>query len=156
MIATRFMTPRNCFALYARSAGRLWFVVCIVGCSPTLTQKVSGTVTLDGQPLATGQIEFAPTAGTTGPTAGAEIVDGHYEVPAVSQGLRIGGTYRVAIISFVGSGEWIMHPDEPSGKREALKNIISERYNVKSELQVTISKNARDNVFDFALSSSPP
>jgi hypothetical protein len=57
----------------------------------------------------------------------------------------------VAIISLAGSGKFAASPTDPSGRREVLENIIPERYNEKSELQVTIEDDPTRNVFDFAL-----
>jgi len=50
------------------------------GCSDRAQMPlVSGSVTLDGAPIAEGKIRFEPTDGR-GPTAEAMIVDGKYEV----------------------------------------------------------------------------
>lgn len=126
-------------------------VALLIGCSQSPTQAVSGTVTFDGAPLATGEIEFAPAAGTTGPTAGATIEGGSYSLPAVAQGVKTNGTYTVRIVSMAPSGEFVFHPAEPSGKREGLKNIIPAKYNESSELTITVAPG--DNVHNFDLAS---
>ncbi|RIK77039.1 MAG: hypothetical protein DCC67_13160 [Planctomycetota bacterium] len=128
-----------------------WVFACC-GCGGTGTVAVSGTVTLDGAPLATGEIEFTPTEETGGPAAGAVIEGGRYEVPAVAQGLRIGGVYKVRIISLAGRGNFAKDPNAPGGQREALENIIPARYNENTELQITVSGDS--SVHDFALSSN--
>jgi hypothetical protein len=43
---------------------------------------ISGTVIRDGQPIEAGKIVFTPSKGTPGPTAGAEITDGSFRIPA--------------------------------------------------------------------------
>ena len=60
---------------------------------------MSGTVTLDGQPVGNGQVEFHPIQGTRGPVSGAPIKDGAYRahakggVPVGAQKVKIKG-YR--------------------------------------------------------------
>ncbi len=59
----------------------VWLVACLIfvaGCSDSLVD-VSGTVTVDGQPLVKGQLEFAPADGT-GTPIGTSIVAGKYSV----------------------------------------------------------------------------
>lgn len=41
---------------------------------------VRGFVTFEGTPVAKGLIVFEPTAGTRGPSAGGDIVDGRYQI----------------------------------------------------------------------------
>jgi hypothetical protein len=103
-------------------------LVACAGCGGSLTQAVSGTVTLDGAPLATGEIEFAPEPGTKGPAAGATIENGRFDVPAVEQGLRTGGTYAVRITSLAGRGNFAKDPNAPGGRREALENTLQREY----------------------------
>jgi hypothetical protein len=83
---------------------RQWIVVLLgvalgaqAGCgtsNPLGRKAVSGTVTLDGAPLASGSIEFTPLGG--GVSSGAVIDGGKYEIPAES-GLPP-GKYRVSIV----------------------------------------------------------
>lgn len=47
---------------------------------------LSGRVALDGQPLADGAISFRPEEGTPGPSAGGEIKDGVFSIPASGGG----------------------------------------------------------------------
>jgi len=83
---------------------RGWWVVVLstalgvqAGCGPSnpLGRKaISGTVTLDSAPLASGSIEFTPLGG--GVSSGAVIEAGKYQIPAES-GLPP-GKYRVSIV----------------------------------------------------------
>jgi hypothetical protein len=51
-----------------------------LGCSGGLSE-VSGTVKINGQPVAEGAINFIPIDGNTGAGAGATIQDGRYHIP---------------------------------------------------------------------------
>ena len=61
-------------------------------------EAVSGSVTLEGQPLVKGTIVFAPTTDKIATTATAGIIEGKYSIPR-GEGL-VPGTYKVAISSF--------------------------------------------------------
>lgn len=146
-------TPR---AVYRASP--LLSLMCLLilaGCDNSPIREVSGNVTLDGQPLETGEIQFVPIDPAGGPRAGSTIENGSFRIPAVAQGLRAGTEYRVEITSMEGSGQMVYHPNEPSGQRELLVNIIPERYNMESELRATISSSRNENHFDFDLQTDP-
>ncbi|QEG33935.1 hypothetical protein [Bythopirellula goksoeyrii] len=130
-------------------------LICTIGCDDSPIREISGTVTLDGKPLETGEILFKPLSGSTGPTAGSEIENGSYQIPAVTQGLRVGNEYQVEITSMVGSGRMSPDPNDPTGQRELLENVIPERYNTSTTLQVTISSDRAANNIDFELESKP-
>ena len=57
------------------------FVAFAVGCGPST--RVEGTVTLDGRPVNDGSISFAPADGT-GPSFGAALTEGRFQVAAAS------------------------------------------------------------------------
>jgi hypothetical protein len=88
--------------------GDWWLLPCglvplalIVGCGPENPLgriAVSGKVTLDGQPLEEGNIEFHPIS-PGGVQSGGRIVNGSYSIPA-HEGVTA-GKYRVSIIDFV-------------------------------------------------------
>lgn len=109
---------------------------------------VSGTVTLDGEPLDTGAIQFGPEDGQ-GMSGGATIQDGTYEIPA-ERGLPE-GKYRVRISS---AGEAAQPEDEMPG--ESLEHLANERippkYNVNSQETVEITPDG-DNTFNFDIST---
>lgn len=127
----------------------VWLVCC--GCSQSGTQAISGSVTLDGAPLATGEIEFVPAAKTGGPLVGGSIEQGKYGIAAVAQGLKTGGVYAVRITSLQGRGRFVLDPNSPGRKREALENVIPTCYNEVTQLSVTISPGQATH--DFALKS---
>src|SRR5438034_328341 len=66
----------------------------VAGCGTKSSSAVHGKVTLDGEPVATGNIVFLPAA-TSGPKAAAAIEQGAYAVSAQDK-LRP-GSYRVEI-----------------------------------------------------------
>src|SRR5262249_8121046 len=78
----------------------------LCGCAGS-EPSISGTVKLDGERLANGDIQFIPIECTSGPDAGAEIKDGEYEV--VQKGLA-GGKYRVSIRGYKQSGILMQDP----------------------------------------------
>lgn len=147
---------RPALLLRPSELARWLILLCVAcaGCSRTGTQAISGSVSLDGAPLATGEIEFVPSAQTGGPVVGAAIEQGQYQVPAVAQGLRSEGTYVVRITSLQGRGMMVPDPNEPSGKREALENVIPARYNETSELSLKLTP--EKNVHDFVLTTGAP
>jgi hypothetical protein len=55
----------------------LTLLLAALGCAEPTTGKLSGTITVDGQPAKMGSIAFMPADGK-GRTAGGEIVDGKY------------------------------------------------------------------------------
>jgi hypothetical protein len=54
-------------------------LACVGGCQKSGDARISGQVTLDGTPLETGEVRFAPADGK-GPAVGAAVKAGKYEV----------------------------------------------------------------------------
>ncbi len=115
-------------------------------------QEIAGTVTLQGQPLDDGSIEFtplgAPQAGTTETRSGAPIMAGKYNIPR-EHGL-VPGHYRVRIsapTSVATPGE-----DELPGPTfgPPPKERVPAGYNVNSKLEATV-RDSGLNTFDFAI-----
>lgn len=111
-------------------------------------QPVSGTVTLDGKPLASGSITFAPVEGVTAATA--EVRDGAYRIGR-SEG-PVPGRYQVEIVAVQPTGKRIRHPDLPSETTDEVRNLIPPQYNVETRLAAEV-KSDGENVFRFDLSS---
>lgn len=59
---------------------------------------VSGSVTINGEPVPNGVIRFKPAAGTEGPMANTMIADGQYNIPG-DQG-PIAGNYEVQVQAY--------------------------------------------------------
>jgi hypothetical protein len=122
----------------------LMLLTVVVGSCSTDTSQgvVDGTVTLDGAPLATGIIRFVPADGQTA-TADAPISDGAFtaKVPI--------GEKRVTISApkVVGKQKMYETPDSPTV--DIVRELVPERYNVRSELTMTVQ--AGEQKQDFAL-----
>jgi hypothetical protein len=109
--------------------------------------SISGMVMLDGQPLASGSIQFEPQAGNTGTIlSGGSVIKGGYYQISRDRGLRP-GTYKVSISS---SGE---APEgstsEPPGNRTPPPpEKVPAKYNAATTLTAAV-KGDGPNVFNF-------
>lgn len=117
-------------------------VLGIAGCADELgdRQEISGVVTLQGQPLDGGSIEFtpldSPQPGGVETRSGAPIVQGKYVVPR-AQGL-VPGNYRVRITA--GTPTPDLQPGELPGPTGApSKERVPAKYNTQSQLEATIT-----------------
>ncbi len=123
-----------------------------VGCSGgdgLPRESLSGTVTLDGQPLESGLIQFEPTKPDIPTMTGGEIKNGSYSVPR-SEG-AVPGPYRVLITSNPKEAE--IDPDE--GEMPGMVPMpkaagIPSKYNAQSTLTAEVEAGG-NNVFDFDL-----
>ncbi|HEV2969546.1 MAG TPA: hypothetical protein VGY55_06105 [Pirellulales bacterium] len=115
--------------------------------------KVTGLVTLDGRPLATGMVMFVPDADrqTNGPPAvGGIDATGHYELTTDRQSSGDGaiiGFHRVRIVA----------SEKPRNSMQSMSpSLIPLKYNdeAKSGLAFEVKAN-RENVFDLKLSAEP-
>ncbi|MDA0809747.1 MAG: hypothetical protein O3B68_17255 [Planctomycetota bacterium] len=59
---------------------------------------VSGSVTIDGEPVANGVVRFRPAQGTEGPMASTMITGGRYDIPG-DQG-PVAGEYEVQVQAY--------------------------------------------------------
>jgi hypothetical protein len=114
-------------------------------------QPISGTVTLDGQPLATGTIHFIPSSNEAGTEVSATISGGKYWF-SKSTG-PVPGPFKVEI-----SSADAPKFEPPAGKTpgEVLPphatEKVPEKYNFKSTLTTTI-KSGQSEPVDFPLTS---
>ncbi|MFM8706765.1 MAG: hypothetical protein ACKOHK_01365 [Planctomycetia bacterium] len=107
-----------------------------------------GKVTLDGSPLAAGWVTFEPTAGTSGPVSGGEIVKGVVKIPT-AQGPTIGSNL-VRISSMQPTGRTV--PNGLGGVTEELVETVPNRYNAATTLKVEIKKGRTELNFDLTTS----
>jgi hypothetical protein len=124
--------------------------VSTAGCGPSGPQRaeVSGIVTLDGQPVKEGSINFFPTDGNKGPEAGGEIKDGKYHIPR-AQGPVLGAN-RVELRSFQKSGRRIQDPTAKQGTlTEEITNVFPPQYNSESTLVKEIQQGKNDISFEI-------
>ena len=129
-----------------------------IGCGgegPEGRQTVYGKVTLDGQPLARGEIAFDPdpdgSGGATVSTGGV-IVDGSYSISGEDG--PTAGKYRVSIRSGGGRRPTPRPLQACPRRRRRRKGIRSPRYNTDSTLTAEIKPNGSTSA-DFELTSEP-
>jgi len=127
----------------------IWLIaICAVsiaaaGCTSDSSKgTVSGTVTLDGQPLANGLIRFVPVDGRTA-TAEATITDGEFsvEVPV--------GEKQVSISApkVVGKRPAYQTPNAPM--IDIIEELLPARYNLTSELTLNVTGGRQEAPFDL-------
>jgi hypothetical protein len=119
------------------------------GCGSPDRVAVSGTVTLNGQPVTNATIQFF-RVGETAPAGGAVVTDGKYELPA-RPGLPP-GTYAVSISSPIGSGSGSLTavPGAASTPATGFKDRVPAKYNTDTELRADVTAKG-PNKFDFEL-----
>jgi hypothetical protein len=115
-------------------------VLALAGCGGS-AHDVSGTVTLDGEPIPEGYIAFTPEGGGRG--AGGAIKDGKYSVhvPAGKSRVEITASKKMSLAR----GQVGMY-----GEKEEVRQYIPGRYNATSELTANVP--ATDPL-DFPLKS---
>ena len=92
---------------------------------------VTGSVTLDGQPLRTGNIRFEPTDGGTA-TADAPIAEGKFT------GKMPPGDKRVLITAPKVIGKKKMYDTPDSPVVDIVEELLPKRYNTQSELKLSV------------------
>lgn len=132
----------NCLRLGGCAA--LLLVAVLAGCSSQgATGTVEGTVTLNGQPLEQGLIRFVPVDGQSQP-ADATITSGKFTaiVPV--------GDFRVEITApkVVGQVKMYNTPDSPTVDK--IEEAIPAKYNVNTELKMTVPKGKTEKNFELA------
>lgn len=121
----------------------LLLAAAFAGCS---SQKsggtVKGTITLDGQPVAAGQILFVSLDQST-PSAEGTITAGEFEalVPL--------GEQRVEIRSPKVTGKKKMYDTPDSPTIDTVVELLPAKYNVNSELKLTVDGSVQEQKFDL-------
>jgi hypothetical protein len=118
------------------------------GCASESASSVHGKVTLDGQPVAAGNIVFLPATGS-GRKAAAAIEQGSYALAPADK--LIPGRYRVEISWPKPTGRKIPSAD-PGTQADEMREAIPAKYNTDSKLTVEIGKGDAEK--DFALTSN--
>lgn len=126
------------------------FAALLAGCSDPHDGRVavSGTITLEGQPLSDATITFEPIDGQ-GSSSGSAVVNGEYKIERKS-GLKP-GQYRVVITA--GDGTTPANEEEaggPGGSNIVSVDRIPAEYNERSQQQVEVKADG-PNKFDFAI-----
>jgi hypothetical protein len=124
-------------------------MIALAGCSDSgMESEVTGTVTLDGQPVGPGAVVFAPVEGQTNPADGAIQLDGSYFLKTSREvGLKP-GTYKVSVSVFD-------QPEVQPGERSNVpaKLVTPQKYadTETSGLQFTVEPGKND--IDIELTS---
>ncbi len=110
------------------------FVISLVsGCGPDKptypAARLEGSVTLDGKPIAQGNLQFMPQDISQTPVTGAPIVDGRYVAEAVPR-----GKLRVLLTATKETGKMIKEYSTP---RPEVINLIPDKYRAGIPLEVT-------------------
>ena len=115
-----------------------------IGCSTgPATGTVSGSVTLDDQPLKEGRIQFIPEAGDA-QTAGAIITDGKYtaEVPVAKMRVEINAN------KVIGKRKAYDTPDSPW--EDEVAELIPMRYNTETTLRIDVKDGEQTANYDLS------
>ena len=123
-------------------------LVPVAGCGGNTRQAIEGSVTLDGQPLQDGSIQFRPIEGTEGPTAGAEVLNGQFSIHRDDGPLP--GIYRVEITA-MGKTQGKL-PPKLARQWGEYTQILPTRYNTESQLRAEVAAGG-PNQFEFAVTS---
>ena len=120
------------------------FVIALLaGCSSKPAGgTVKGTVTLDGQPLASGQILFV-AVDQSSPSAEAAITAGAFEA------LVPPGEKRVEIRAPKVTGKKKMYDTPDSPTVDTVVELLPAKYNVNSELKMTVDGSTQEQKFDL-------
>ncbi len=122
-------------------------LLAFAGCSGSDgRQEISGTVTLDGEPLESGLINFRPAKGTKANSSGGTITEGRFQLPA-AKGL-MPGEYIVRVQSFKKSGRKVNDP-----QMGEIDELLPVRFNEMGALKATISDGS-ENQLEFALTTA--
>jgi hypothetical protein len=149
---------KNCVRIGRRAAAAIMAVglLNLAGCSEDdlPREAVSGSVTLDGNPLNSGVITFVPNGPDIPSQGGAPVVDGKYSIPR-AQGL-VPGKYKVVISSGEGRPEKKVDTatDMPGMPPIPAKQAIPPQYNAASILEASVTAGGK-NQFDFNLTRGP-
>jgi hypothetical protein len=126
--------------------GGLFYCAVVAGCAerPDLppTARVSGTVTLDGQPLPRGTVQFVPDTaqGTEGPS-GVGYIDeeGHFEITTAGVQGAIIGHHKISVKA---------EADYDQTQISMGPSLIPRRYNNPdtSELTAEVKENEKNEI----------
>jgi hypothetical protein len=119
------------------------------GSDPLGRQAISGSVKVDGAPLASGNLSLQPTEQQ--PTSGGAVIsDGKYSIPR-EQGL-VPGKYRVSINAASSSGPDLSETAPPGEPPPPPKELIPPEWNTASEHFIEVKKEG-PFVFDFEVTT---
>jgi hypothetical protein len=111
---------------------------------------VAGSVSLDGQPIAEGVIQFLPVEGTLGPEAGGVIENGRYDIPR--QRGPVVGKNRIELRASKKTGRKIQDATARTG---TLTDESKEAFPPTANTKSTLVREIKDepNKLDFNINS---
>jgi hypothetical protein len=133
--------------IHCRCIGYCLLCCCILtaACNKKSNRStVSGSVTLDGQPLKSGVIRFVPVDGATA-TADSMVTDGKFSASVPP------GEKKVSISAPKVTGTRRMYETPDSPTIDVTEELLPKRYNAQSELTLKVESGAQSK--DFALQS---
>jgi hypothetical protein len=119
------------------------------GCGNKLEAEVSGVVTLNGQPIGPGTVNFAPMSGGSNPAVGTIMPDGSYSLKTSRTVGLAAGTYRVAVSVFENQASTA--PGQRSNAPPKLRT--PEKYNSVETSGLQFEVEPGDNTIDIELTS---
>jgi hypothetical protein len=125
-----------------RGAAFLAIALAVGGCASDEQPVVSGTVTVDGQPLAEGTMHFSPLAGGAS-SAGTRIKGGQFSVPLER------AKYKVQIFAPKASKVEAKLDANGPGGGPTMEETLPPRYNVQSELTLDVTGPKSDVRYDL-------
>lgn len=139
---------------------RILAIICLLVCGcgkskgrPKIVQiPVTGTVTLDGKPLADADVLFLPPEGMGG-FSGRTSADGSYQLIGVAGGKAVcKGKCSVRISRMLKPDGTAPAPDEPPANVGATESL-PEKYSAAAETALSADVPDGGGKFDFALTS---
>jgi hypothetical protein len=114
---------------------------------------VSGKVTYNGKPIGEGEIRFVPSATTVAPVSGASIKDGQYRAD-IRGGVPV-GAHTIQIEAYRPDTSK-MPPNQSASQpsrdqRIPMIQYIPKRYNLNSEMKITIDSGSKPLTKDLDL-----
>src|SRR5947207_8876109 len=137
-----FHTQRCNFGQITRLSAICLVIATCFGCGKNGPRRaaVSGHVTLDGQPIDEGVIQFLPVEGTVGPETGGVITNGQYDIPH-ERGAVVGKS-RVELRASKKTGRKIQ---DPTGRSGVLTDEYKEMFRPSSNTNSTMVREIKDN-----------
>jgi len=126
----------------ATTLGWAAVIVLACGCEEPTTGRVTGLVTVDGEPAKSGSIAFFPVDGQ-GSTAGAVIAEGRYETTATFGAMKV----EIRVPKVIGQEK--LYDTADSRVRTRMTEALPARYNDATELQVEIKPDEMEQNFEL-------
>jgi hypothetical protein len=143
-----FRAQRLAQSKIARCLAICLVIVTCYGCGKKGPRRAaaSGHVSLDGQPIDKGVIQFLPVEGTVGPETGAVITNGQYDIPH-ERGPVVGKS-RIELRSSKKTGGKIQ---DPTGRTGVLTDEYKEVFPPSANSKSSLVRDIKDepNKLDF-------